>query len=236
MKTVFISGSPKKKLSVSSYLAGALSLVAGGTVVRERVTGKADHARVLEALRGADAAVFTLPMFVDAPPSHLLAFMKAMETFCRENGITLRIYAVSNGGYIEGKQNAALMQIFERFCERCGHTWCGGLGIGGGVMLSVMRFVFLAYVVLFVLNTVFAGVGEALAVLPEQLGVLLFFHLGVLAYGIPFALAIRRGKPCKTRYTRVMLPSFVFMMVADVFFLLTSLFSGGLFRGWLAKK
>jgi len=31
-------------------------------------------------------------------------------------------------------------------------------------------------------------------------------------------------------------PSFVFIIYADIFFTIMSLFQGGIFRGWLAKK
>ena len=46
---------------------------------------------------------------------------------------------IANNGFIEGRQNEPLMQIMENFCIRSGLTWCGGLGIGGGVMMNVMR-------------------------------------------------------------------------------------------------
>ena len=33
-----------------------------------------------------------------------------------------------------------------------------------------------------------------------------------------------------------MIPSLIFILFADVFFIIISLFEGGIFRGWLAKK
>ena len=56
-----------------------------------------------------------------------------------ENHSNKRIYVIANNGFIEGRQNEPLMQIMENFCIRSGLTWCGGLGIGGGVMMNVMR-------------------------------------------------------------------------------------------------
>ncbi len=35
---------------------------------------------------------------------------------------------------------------------------------------------------------------------------------------------------------RMRIPSFVFILFADIFFLIISLLQGGVFRGWLAKK
>jgi hypothetical protein len=33
-----------------------------------------------------------------------------------------------------------------------------------------------------------------------------------------------------------MVPSFVFIIFADIFFIVVSLFQGGIFRGWFARK
>ena len=79
MRTVFINGSPKKKLSVSSYLLGIVRLLVRGEVVSEQVRNAGDHECVLQSLKDADTVVFGMPLYVDGVPSHMLAFMKAME-------------------------------------------------------------------------------------------------------------------------------------------------------------
>lgn len=243
MKTVFINGSPKKKLSVSSYLLGILRLLVRGEVVKEQVRNKSDHARILESIKDADVVVFGLPLYVDGVPSHVLAFLKDMEKFCREHNSNLRVYALSNGGFIEGRQNKPLMQVLENFCKRSKLEWCGGIGIGGGVMLNVMRIMFFVYLGIFVLNIVASGVQtgnwlpmEAVLSFAEQLGMILFYNLGVLAYGLRMGNAINKGIGCSVKYTRVLLPSFLFILAADIFFVIISIFKGGVFRGWLAKK
>ena len=38
------------------------------------------------------------------------------------------------------------------------------------------------------------------------------------------------------KYTRILIPSFIFIVFADIFFIIISIFEGGIFRGWLAKK
>ena len=70
----------------------------------------------------------------------------------------------------------------------------------------------------------------------ENVALLLFFNLGVLFYLARMGGCIRRGAPSGKKYTRIMLPSFVFILFADIFFVIISLFEGGLFRGWLARK
>ena len=236
MKTVFINGSPKKKLSVSSYLLGIVRLLVKGEVVTEQVRNTKDHERILNSIRDANTVVFGVPLYVDGVPSHMLTFMKEMEKFCVENQIHLNVYVVSNGGFIEGCQNKALMQVFENFCKRCNFEWCGGVGIGGGVMLNVMRIMFFVYLGLFVLNTVTSGLTASLPIFAEQLLVVLFFSLGAFFYCLRMGIAVNKGTACGVKYTRILLPSFLFILAADIFFIIISVFQGGIFRGWLSRK
>ena len=236
MKTVFINGSPKKKLSVSSYLLGIVRLCVRGEVMTEQMRNTGDHERVLKSLKDADTVVFGMPLYVDGVPSHMLAFLKEMEKFCINNNIHLNVYAVSNGGFIEGCQNKPLMLVLENFCKRCDFQWCGGVGIGGGVMLNVMRIMFFVYAGLFVLNTVTSGLTVALPIFAEQLVVVLFFSLGAFFYCLRMGGAVNKGATCGVKYTRILLPSFLFILAADIFFVIISVFQGGIFRGWLSRK
>ena len=49
-------------------------------------------------------------------------------------------------------------------------------------------------------------------------------------------LKVKEGTAFGEKYTRILLPSFLFILIADVFFIIVSLFKGGLFRGWLQRK
>lgn len=243
MKTVFINGSPKKRFSASAYFLFLQRLFTGGQTVTEKLRTPADHSRILEQLRGADAAVFCLPLYVDGIPSHVLRFMEEMEAFCRQNSLHLNVYCIANNGFIEGRQNEPLMQIFEHFCARSGLTWSGGVGIGGGVMLNVTRILFVVNIGLLALNTLLSVINtgsffpqEAWISFAENAALLLYFNLGVLYYMIRMGCHIRKGTFSGKKYTRILIPSFVFIIFADIFFIIISLFEGGLFRGWLAKK
>ena len=241
MKTVFINGSPKKRFCASAYFLGLERVFAGGQKVTEKLCTPADHDRILAQLRDAQAVVFCVPLYVDGIPSHVLRFLKRMEGFCRENSLRLNVYCIANNGFIEGRQNEPMMQCFEHFCSRAGLTWGGGVGIGGGVMLNVYRIVYLVQIGLLllrvVLNTVNGDVSTgALQSFAENTAIILFLNLGVLCYLIRMGAHIRRGTCCGKKYTRIMLPSFVFILFADIFFVIISLFQGGIFRGWLAKK
>ena len=47
---------------------------------------------------------------------------------------------------------------------------------------------------------------------------------------------IVKGTFSGKKYTRILIPSFVFIVFADIFFIIISILEGGIFRGWLAKK
>ena len=103
MKTVFINGSSKKKAGASAYLLQVQKLFVRSKKVKENLRGREDHARILENLKDADAVVFSLPLYFDGIPSHVLEFLEKLQEFCNENSLSLKVYAISNGGFIEGK-------------------------------------------------------------------------------------------------------------------------------------
>ncbi|MCM1523182.1 MAG: hypothetical protein NC120_01880 [Ruminococcus sp.] len=243
MKTVLISASPKKKFSVSSHFISLCSIGAGGEKVRESIRTPGDHARVLEALRGADSAVFSMPLYVDGVPSHMLDFMEKAEKFFKENDLHPKIYVISNSGFIEGNQSRCLMKIMENFCAEAGCEFCGGVGIGGGVMLNVMRIVLMIYIGIFILNVLLSGIqsgnwlpADAVKSLAEQALTVLFFSAGAVFYLPRLGMAASRGKNFGVKFTRATLPSFLFILAADIFFTVISVFKGGFFRGWLKEE
>ena len=243
MKTVFINCSPKKRFSASSYFLFLQHLFVSGEKVNEKLRTPADHDRILEQIKDAQAVVFGLPLYVDGIPSHVLRFLAKMEAYCRENNLHLNVYCIANNGFIEGKQNEPLMQTLENFCVRAGLAWGGGTGIGGGVMLNVSRILFVVDIALLIVNTVLSMVNtgnifprDAWISFGQSAALLLFFNLGVLYCLGRMGQYIHEGSFSGKKYTRILLPSFVFILFADIFFIIISFFQGGLFRGWLAKK
>ena len=243
MKTVFINGSPKKKFSASAYFLGVQKFFVKGEKVSVNLRSKADYDSVLGNLKDADAVVFCLPLYVDCIPSHVLVFLKVMEEFCRENHLKLKVYAIANNGFIEGVQSEALLQVFRNFCTRSGLIWGGGIGVGGGVMLNVMRIVFCVQIGILFLNMFLSGTQTgnwlplaAFENFATQALLIGFLNMGVFWYVFQMGKAINKGDTCGHKYTRILIPSFVFILFADVFFVIASVFEGGLFRGWLSKK
>ncbi len=243
MKTVFIDCSPKKRLSASGFIMGLTRLFVLGKKKTEKLRTPADHERVLSEIPDADNVVFSMPLYVDGVPSHLLPFLKKMEMFCREQKKDLNVYVIANNGFIEGKQNEPLMQIMENFCDRSGIKWCGGLGIGGGVMMNVMRILLVVFLGIALLRTLLSGINEGILfpvwpwrVYGKQILEVLALGCGIITFDIWLAVCINGRKEYGKHYTRIMLPSFVFIICADIFFTIISVFQGGIFRGWFSKK
>ena len=103
-------------------------------------------------------------------------------------------------------------------------------------MLGVMRILFFVYVGLFALNVITAGLATAFPILAEQMIILLVLSLGVFFYGFRMGIAINKREACGVKFTRVLMPSFLFIIGADIFFVIISIIKGGIFRGWVSRK
>ena len=243
MKTVFINGSPKKRFSVSSYFGKLQSIFIRGQKVFLRLRTKSDHKKIFEQIIDADVVIFLLPLYVDCVPSHILSFLREMERFCKEHKIELKIYAIANNGFIEGKQNAALFRVMENFCTRSDLLWCGGIGIGGGVMFNALKVVLMIECGIFLLSVLISGIfysnwfpRDAIQGFLFALLVIFALHAGAIFYMMKMGAKVNKGAAFGEKYTRILLPSFLFILIADIFFIIVSLFKGGLFKGWLQRK
>ena len=239
-KTVLINCSPKKRLSVSGFIMKCAGLMIRGRKEYCQLRTPADRKVILNALKTAGKVVFVTPLYVDSVPSHMLPFMKEMEKFCRENSLYLKVYVIANNGFIEGKQNEPLMRVMENFCTRAGLTWCGGVGIGGGVMLNVERIMIAVIFALMLLNVAMSVAQGQNALEPvRSFGIsvleLLLLSCGIIAYAVRLAAHVNKGTDAGKKYTRIMVPSFLFILFADIFFAILSFFQGGLFRGWFSR-
>ena len=170
----------------------------------------------------------------------MLPFLKRMEAFCRENSLHPKVYVIANNGFIEGRQNEPLMQVMENFCARGGLEWCGGVGIGGGVMLNVERIMITVMSGLMLLNMFLRGIqGEDILEPVRSFGIsmleVLLLACGIIAFTVRLAVKVNKGTDAGKRYTRIMLPSFVFILFADMFFTIISVLQGGIFRGWFSR-
>lgn len=243
MKTVFINGSPKKHFSASGYFLKLQSMFVECQTEFVQLRNRSDDKKIMNQLIDTDAVVFSMPLYVDGPPSHILAFLQEMEIFCKEHNLSLKIYVISNNGFIEGKQNEPLFHVMKNFCDRSHNQWCGGIGIGGGVMFNALRVVFFVEMIIFLSSVLISGLlyGNWIPLKPIHnllfmILFILFFHLGVFCYMYKMGKVINKKEAYTVKYTRILIPSFLFILIADAYFMIVSLFNGGLFRGWLKRK
>lgn len=243
MKTVFINGSPKKRFSASGYFLKLQSIFVRGQTIFLRLRRKSDYQKMFDQIINADIVIFSIPLYVDCVPSHVLSFLREMERFCKEHEMELKLYVIANNGFIEGKQSAALFRVMENFCTRSNLQWCGGIGIGGGVMFNALKVVLMIEIGLFILSILISGIlyanwfpGDTIQGFLSMLLIISFFHSGVIFYMIKMGWNINKGNKFGEKYTRILLPSFLFILIADAFFIMASLFKGGLFKGWLQRK
>ena len=123
-------------------------------------------------------------------------------------------------------------RMLQAWCEKTGVSWGGGIGIGGGVMLRVLGIVYPILVGVILLQmalSCFSGgavTGELWSALAVQICTWLFLNSGALYCLARLSFVVRRGRISPNRFTRVMVPAFVFVPVADVFMALSALFYG----------
>lgn len=74
MKTVFINGSPKKRFSASNYFLKLQSIFVRGQNVFLKLRTNGGHKIILDQLINADVVIFSIPLYADCVPSHILTF------------------------------------------------------------------------------------------------------------------------------------------------------------------
>lgn len=108
MKTVFINCSPKKRFCASQYFLFLQRLFTGGKKVSEKLRNQADHARILDQLKDAQAVVLCLPLYVDAIPSHVLQFMEEMKSSADRTVFTSTFTASRTTASLRGARTSLL--------------------------------------------------------------------------------------------------------------------------------
>jgi hypothetical protein len=235
MNILVINGSPKKKGGASAFFSKVLCFMLFPQKIMSKTVGVSrNYENVFTDLKSADMVIISVPLYVDGIPSHIIHFLQEMEQYCVNNKCKFMLYVISNSGFVGGHQNQAHLEQYKCWCKRAGVTWGGGLGIGGGVMLHVIFHVILLLgVIQFVIGiliNIFSGkpaVNNALLLsFARSTIVWLFFNSGMLLCEFILARAIKKRKIMRNKYTRAMIPSFIFLIFADIFMALGALFHG----------
>ncbi len=230
MNVLILVASPKRRGGASRLFASVLRLfLAGCHVTTLPLRGPGDDAAAMEAIKKADAVVLAAPLYLDSAPSHVLSFLERAEPVVRQEKLHFTLYALSNNGFIEGRQNEPHLRLYESWCLRAGVVWGGGLGVGGGVMLywqCILIPLFLLLDTLALLQQTGAPVN--ILDIYSNVFITLVLSAGLLIGAARLAWAIRHGKRHGNHYTRCLFPSFLFLIVADIFMLISALFHGTL--------
>lgn len=233
MKILILNGSPKKKSSTSKFLSRMAGLFLTGSKIQYaslRIKNK--YPEIMQYLTDIDALILAVPLYVDGIPSHVLEFLQQAEEFCTKNRCRFLVYAISNNGFIEGAHNKSHLRMYECWCRRAGLTWGGGVGIGGGEMFHCLAIYYPAvFAVLISVNLVKYATGTVFVLsdwlpLAENIGIYLFFNCGVFYCMARLSASVRKLRQTKNRYTRVMVPAFLFIAMANIFMTITALFNG----------
>ncbi|NLW69883.1 MAG: hypothetical protein GX061_02210, partial [Eubacteriaceae bacterium] len=106
-----------------------------------------------------------------------------------------------------------------------------------------MRIVFVLQIALLVLNIALSFIQtgslfprQSVISFVENTLLLLAFNIGLLWYTMRMGIKIPAGENFGEGYTRIMIPSFIFIIFADIFLTVSSLLEGGIFRDRLSKK
>ena len=139
MRILLLNGSPRGARANSRIVLDALrSRMGEGHEYRlvETMTGTADSDDL-----EVDFIVLAFPLYIDSLHSRLLAWLMSYEALRRQAGAAGRVgmIAVANCGFKEGVQTKTALDIVAHFCSRAGIEWRGGLGIGTGEMIGVLK-------------------------------------------------------------------------------------------------
>jgi len=234
MNILLLNASPKRITSASQYFLDLLRIqMIGSKTSMLKLSGPKIYGEVFRRFVDIDALVIAIPVYVDSVPSHVLRFLEEAEQFLKENDCHFKVYVVSNCGFYEGRQCRHLLSIMHTFCKTVGLTWGGGLGIGAGEMLSVLRLtpfistlltMFLAIPIILLTEVSFLSIG-----ISSGVSLAVFFMLNLrLFYSIrKLHKAIRHGRVISDFYTGLTLcPRFVFIIFANMYMIVRAMLCG----------
>lgn len=241
MRTLFLDCSPKRKNSTSSYLMWHVKVAIKGKKEKMKVLPK-NYNAIIEKLSEVDTLVLSMPVYVDGVPGSVLEFLCVVEEKIKEKNLNLKVYVISNCGFYEGKQNRNSLAIIENWCTRCNIKYMGGLGVGAGEMFGIIRFfnVALAFTIAFIQFLVgsivllvnksftFMGALSYISIINICVNIGLIFVFNTLMYisMAKLSRSIKKERKVANFYTTVLCPRFLFVIFADLFWIIKALVRG----------
>ncbi|MDR0231630.1 MAG: hypothetical protein LBI82_05870 [Dysgonamonadaceae bacterium] len=242
MNILFLNASPKKKRSNSGVFANIVKMLLFPHKSKTiRIPTSSSYDEILACFKEIDCLVIASPVYVDTLPSHLLKFLSKAESFCKENNLNFKVYALFNCGFIEGKQCKNAFSVLKCWCKKTGVSYSGGVGIGGGEMMGVLPIIiFLAVLIPLIkmiigifytpveylsLSTVVASFDWRYMV--NSLLVYLVLNFGMLVSLFRLRLRIPQERSIKEIYTGpTLFPKTLFIIIANIFWVIKATFKG----------
>ncbi|MGL4948373.1 MAG: hypothetical protein ACRC42_03220 [Mycoplasma sp.] len=236
MATLIINTSPRKSFTTSMYLSRVLKRFLIGEKT-EIITLKtlSDYRNITEKLKTIDNIVFANPVYVDTIPSTTLEFLKKLEVFIKENNLSFNVYGLINCGFYEGHQTESALKTYEFWSKRCNLNWCGGLGIGAGVMIGFIRTL---PVIGLIMEAIIVGIFSIIGAFSSdpasyfsdffghylylsfviQTGLWVLWSMGMLVNTFKLSRSIRKQKSHGIKFTSLWFcPKWLFITLASLF-------------------
>lgn len=119
-----INGSPRINSNSSYFIDIIIKNLNDSYTINRIYREKTED--VIQNMEKSDVIILVFPLYVDAPPSKLLELMEQYE--CKK-----RVYAVSNCGFLESKQNNVAIDIIKNWSN---DYFMGSFKIGAGGVLG----------------------------------------------------------------------------------------------------
>lgn len=237
MNVLMINTSPKRITCASKYFLDLLNIqMAGCNTEQLKLTGQAVFDEIFSRFESIDALVIAVPVYVDGVPSSVLRFLQEAEKYIKRNNCHFKLYVIANCGFIEGRQCKNVLSVMHSFSDTAGLEWGGGVGIGGGEMLSVLRLTPLFALTSLVLTVLFYLIkGDLIGGLVSypwvgliiNMLVYVIFSSWMFCALIKMRLNIRRLKTVSDFYAGIFLmPRLLFAAFANEYRIIRSAFFG----------
>ncbi len=142
MDILLVNASPKAAENNSAHFLEEIKNLIGCNhkITEVKVNKPILNNDLIQSISVCDVLVLALPLYIDSLPSHLTnVLLKLHQEVLYDNKKPIRVYAVVNCGFYEGKQTHVALQMLKNWCNKTGLIWCQGLGIGAGEMLGQIK-------------------------------------------------------------------------------------------------
>lgn len=95
--------------------------------------------KFVNELDSANALVISAPLYVDGLPAQAVRLLEMLYETCCGRFPKIPVYVVSNLGFYEPEQIRNLFDIVRNWCVKMDTVYGGGLAIGAGPMIRILR-------------------------------------------------------------------------------------------------